>query len=58
MEIGMSKSRIVYIRDPEKNYQFVAYAKVELRPGSKYPYSFELIEGPFKKVIGTYRLVE
>ena len=51
-------SRIVYIRDPEKNYQFVAYAKVQLRPGSRYPYSFELIEGPFKRVIGTYRLVE
>ena len=51
-------ARIVYIRDPEKNYQFVAYAKVELRPGSKYPYSFKLIEGPFKKVIGTYKLVE
>jgi hypothetical protein len=48
-------SRIVYIRDPEKNYAFVAYAKVDLRRGSKYPYSFKLIEGPFKKVIATYR---
>lgn len=38
------KTRIVYIRDPEKNYQFVNYGTVFLRPGSKYPYSIE-IEG-------------
>ena len=53
-EEGMTTTKIVYIRDPEKNYAFVPYAKVHLRPKSKFPYFIELIEGPLKEVIGTY----
>ena len=38
------KTRIVYIRNPEKNYAFENYGIAHLRTGSEYPYYIE-IEG-------------
>jgi len=56
-------TRTVYIRDPEKNYQFVPIAEAVYRFGSEktpedIPVEIRLVTGPFKRVTHTYRLVK
>jgi len=54
-------TRIVYIRDPERNYQFVAIAQANYSVLSKglvgdIPISFDLTEGSFKRITHRYPL--